>query len=112
MPLISRTVIEALAIASLFAIVDLFIAFIFFLFNPTILVLASAASYLILEFGVLLILGSCMMSRSPLDEEKRYDESGNPVSSWKWAQRGKMILLSSFFMLLLGIVLAVLGGLI
>ena len=85
MPLISRTILVALTIASVLAVINLFVAFVFFLVNPAILVLSSAASYMILEFGVMLILGSCMMARQPLDDKKRLDKDGNPVSAWKWA---------------------------
>ncbi|MCK5152195.1 MAG: hypothetical protein KAQ65_10150 [Candidatus Thorarchaeota archaeon] len=110
MPLISRTIIESLAIASILAVISLFVAFIFYLGNQTILVLPSAASYMILEFGVMLILGSCLMARQPLDDDKRLDKDGNPVTAWKWAIRGRMVLVSSVFVLFLGIVLAFLGG--
>ncbi len=110
MPLISRTIIESLAIASMLVVIDLFVAFIFFLVNPAILVLPSAASYMILEFGVMLILGSCMMARQPLDDDKRLDKDGNQVLAWKWALKGKKVLISSVFVLLLGIVLGFLGG--
>ncbi|MHA1906381.1 MAG: hypothetical protein ACW98Y_03725 [Candidatus Thorarchaeota archaeon] len=111
MPLISRTILEALSIASLLAVIDLFVSLIFFFINPSILVLATAGSYLILEFGVMLILGACLMSRSPLDDDKRLDDSGNPVPAWKWALRGKMILLSSVFALLFGLAFAFIDSL-
>ncbi len=110
MPLISRTIIEALAIASIFAVIDLFLAFVFYLVNPAILVLPTAASYMILEFGVMLILGSCMMARQPLDDDKRLDKDGNPVSAWKWALKGRMVLISSVFVLIQGIAIGFLGG--
>ncbi len=107
MPLISRTLLEALSIACLLSVIDIFVAFILVLFNPNILVLSTAGSYLILEFGIFLILGSCMMSRSPLDDEKRYDSDGKPSLAWKWAQRGKMFLVSSVFILLIGVFLSI-----
>ena len=59
----------------------------------------TAANLMIPEFGVMLILGACLMSRQPLDDEKRYDADGNPTKSWRFALLGKNILLASFFLL-------------
>jgi hypothetical protein len=59
----------------------------------------TAATPCILEFGVLLVLGACMMSRQPLDDDKRYDDDGNPTKTWYYALIGQKVILISLFLL-------------
>ncbi|MFW9909357.1 MAG: hypothetical protein ACFFEF_12345 [Candidatus Thorarchaeota archaeon] len=112
MPALNASIMEPLVISSILVVITLLISFLVFLTNASILMLATAASYLLFEFGVMLILGACLMSRQPLDDKKRYDEEGKPVSSWKWTLRGKKILFSSLFVLLFAILFSILEGLI
>jgi hypothetical protein len=59
----------------------------------------TAATPCILMFGVFLIIGACLMSRQPLEDDKRYDEEGKPTKTWYYALLGQKILLISLFML-------------
>ncbi|TFG12025.1 hypothetical protein EU537_10620 [Candidatus Thorarchaeota archaeon] len=54
---------------------------------------------LILEFGIMLIVGALLMSRQPLDDTNRYDDEGHPVQSWRAALIGRTVLISSLFVL-------------
>jgi hypothetical protein len=62
----------------------------------------TAANFMVPEFGLMLVIGSCLMSRQPLEDQKRFDADGNPVQSWRAALLGKKILLASVFLLAFG----------
>lgn len=57
------------------------------------------------EFALLMILGGCLMARQPLEDEKRYDEQGRPVTGWVLYQIGRELLLIGLFILLYGAVI-------
>lgn len=92
--------LKPLAISSLLAIVNLgFVLPVFFLTGPF-LVFGVASNLLFLEFGGSLVLGGCLMARQPLENEKRYNEQGEAVASWRWALRGRLLLVMAVFLLL------------
>ncbi|MDF1539892.1 MAG: hypothetical protein P1Q69_13420 [Candidatus Thorarchaeota archaeon] len=105
-----RDILEALTLSSIIAVIDISIGLLFFLLNNEISVFYTAANFMILEFGALLILGGCLMARQPLEDEKRYDDSGQPVTTWKYALIGKKLLITSLFVVLLGLLLGILSG--
>lgn len=109
MPIAIRTVLEPLGVASIIAIINLFIAMIITIVDPTVSLFMSASAYLFLEFGVMLILGACFMARQPLEVDKRYDKEGLPVRSWIWAMRGKKVLVVSIFVLMFAFFISSLG---
>ncbi|GAH26434.1 unnamed protein product [marine sediment metagenome] len=86
-------------IASFLALINVIIALTIHIATSTNFDFFTAANLMIPEFGVMLIIGACLMGRQPLEDEKRYDEDGNPTKSWKYAIIGKKILLSSVFLL-------------
>jgi len=86
-------------IASFLAFINVIIALTIHIATSTNFDFFTAANLMIPEFGVMLIIGACLMGRQPLEDEKRYDEDGNPTKSWKYAIIGKKILLSSVFLL-------------
>lgn len=45
-----------------------------------------------IEFGVLMIVGGCLMSRQPLHDSGRYTKDGEPTSAWRMARIGKQLL--------------------
>jgi len=105
-----RDILESLTLSSILAVFDVLIGLLLFLFNNEVSVFYTAANFLILEFGALLILGGCLMSRQPLEDEKRYDESGQPVTTWKLALIGKKLLITSLFVVLFGLLFGILSG--
>jgi len=91
--------IETWIIASILAFINAIIALTIHISTGTSFDFFTAANIMVPEFGVLLILGACLMSRQPLDDDKRFDAEGNPTKSWKYALYGKKILVSSVFLL-------------
>ncbi len=96
-------------IASFLAFINIIIALAIHIATSTNFDFFTAANLMIPEFGVLLIIGSCLMARQPLEDEKRYDEEGNPTKSWKYAIIGKKFLLASIFLLAFTGVFFILG---
>ncbi len=88
-----------LIIASFLAFLNIIIALAIHISTSTNFDFFTAANLMIPEFGVMLIIGACLMARQPLEDEKRYDEEGNPTKSWEYAMIGKKILLASVFLL-------------
>ena len=107
---LQREILESLTYSSFLAVIDIAIGFILFLLNNEVSVFYTTANFLILEFGVFLILGGCLLSRQPLEDEKRYNETGEPVTTWKLAMIGKKLLISSVFLILLAMLFGVLSG--
>ncbi len=52
--------------------------------------------------GILLLVGACMFSRQPLEDSKRYDDEGNPTTSWRIALLGLSLMIASVFLFLWG----------
>ncbi len=96
---ISRLLLETWIISSMLAFINAILALIIHMATGTNFDFFTAANLMIPEFGLMLILGACLMSRQPLDDDKRYDSSGNPTRSWRYALLGKKILLASIFLL-------------
>jgi hypothetical protein len=90
----------SLAIATILVSVDIAIAFFMVLIQPNFSSFSVISILLILEFGIMLIAGACLMSRQPLEEKDRYDDEGNPIQSWKMALIGRRVLISSIFVIL------------
>ncbi len=101
----------SLAIATILVSVDIGIAFVMLLIYINYSAFYVISTLLILEFGIMLILGALLMSRQPLDEAKRYDDEGNPVQSWKIALIGRSVLMSSLFVLAFAALFGFLQGL-
>ncbi|MCK5266373.1 MAG: hypothetical protein KAR03_12260, partial [Candidatus Thorarchaeota archaeon] len=95
----SKLLLETWIIASLLAFTNAIVALVMHISTATVFDFFTAANLMIPEFGIMLILGACLMSRQPLEDEKRYDEDGNPTKSWQYAIIGKKILLASVFLL-------------
>ncbi|MFW9788787.1 MAG: hypothetical protein ACFFE2_09135 [Candidatus Thorarchaeota archaeon] len=95
----SRFLLETWIIASMLALINLILALVIHILTSTNFDFFTAANLSIPEFGVLLIIGSCLMSRQPLDDAKKHDSEGKPTPSWQRAQLGQRILLGSIFLL-------------
>jgi len=95
----SKLLLETWIIASFLAFINIIVAMFIHLTTATNFDFFTAANFMIPEFGIMLILGACLMSRQPLEDEKRYDADGNPVQSWRAALLGRRILLASVFLL-------------
>ena len=59
--------------------------------------------------GVLLLVGGCMFSRLPLQDSKRYDDEGNPNTSWRMALLGFRLMVASVFLFLYGFLFTLLS---
>ena len=92
-------------IATGLMIVNLVIGFISTLMSATPMTASTAASIAFLEIGVFLILGGCMMSRQPLKDEDRLDETGQPTSAWKIALLGRQMLFAAVFLFAYAIII-------
>lgn len=97
---VRKTVMESLAISSILVIITVGISFPVIFFIESVSIFGLASNILLLEFGSLLILGGCLMARQPLEEDNRFDSDGVPVASWRWALRGRLLLVMSLFVLL------------
>jgi hypothetical protein len=95
----SKFLLETWIYASLLAFINAIIALTIHIFTVTSFDFFTAANFMIPEFGILLILGACLMSRQPLDDEKRFDADGNPTKSWQYAIYGKKLLVAAIFLL-------------
>lgn len=109
MPIAIRSILEPLGIAIAIAMIDVIVAMIIAITDPTVSLFLTTSVYLILEFGAMLILGACFMGRQPLEDDKRFDKHGVPVRSWIWAMRGKKVLISSIFVLMFAFCIGGLG---
>ena len=109
MPIATRRILEPLSLACAVTLIDVIIAMALSIADPSVSILLTTSGYLILEFGILLIVGACFMARQPLEKEKRYDEEGNPVRTWIWAMRGKKVLFASVFVLMFAFAIGGIG---
>ncbi len=95
----SKLLFQTWFIASFFAFINIIVALVIHITTATNFDFYTAANLMIPEFGVMLIVGACLMSRQPIDDEKRHDADGNPTKSWQFALLGKKILLAAVFLL-------------
>ncbi|MHA1948429.1 MAG: hypothetical protein ACXAAO_07010 [Candidatus Thorarchaeota archaeon] len=98
----SKLLLETWILASVLAFINMIIALAIHIGTATNFDFITAANFMIPEFGVMLIVGACLMSRQPLDDSKRHDADGLPTKSWKAAVLGKKILIASVFLLAFG----------
>jgi len=96
---LSKLLLETWIISSLLAFINLILALTIHIMTGTNFNFFTASNLLVPEFGIMLLLGACLMSRQPLDDDKRYDSDGNPTTSWRFALLGKKILIASIFLI-------------
>ncbi|MGV9103770.1 MAG: hypothetical protein ACOC38_04215 [Promethearchaeia archaeon] len=101
--------LEAIAWASFLSVATILCTLFPFLFIGMKGYFYGVSNLLLLEFGVMLVVGGCLMGRQPLREEDRYDSEGKPVDSWSRALTGKKALIASLFIALLAGVFYLLG---
>jgi hypothetical protein len=61
--------------------------------------------------GILLLLGGCLFSRQPLDDEKKLDSNGAPTPVWKRALLGLDLMASAIILFLYGFIIDLFGTL-
>ena len=105
-----NTIINSMAIATIITVTDILIGFIAFFLIVGVLIFYVVSNLLIIEFAVMLILGSCLLARQPLNDENRFDENGNPTSAWRIALLGKRIMMSSLFVAMFAVLFLFLGS--
>ncbi|MBS3795412.1 MAG: hypothetical protein KGY80_10965 [Candidatus Thorarchaeota archaeon] len=98
---ITEEILEAISWASLLSVVTML-----FMLFPFLLIglpgyFSGISNLLLLEFGIMLLIGGCLMGRQPLHDGDRYDSEGKPVDSWRRALIGRKALIASLFVLLL-----------
>jgi hypothetical protein len=111
LPLDIRSILDPLGMASTIVFIDIIIAMIIMFMDPATSLFFTVSAYLIFEFGVMLVIGACFMARQPLEMEKRFDETGEPVRAWIWALRGKKVLVASIFVIIYAFCIGGLGTL-
>ncbi|TFH00161.1 hypothetical protein E4H12_00140 [Candidatus Thorarchaeota archaeon] len=100
---------RALLLATALMSVNLFIGFISLLILQTVLVSTIAGGGAFLEFGFLLIIGSCLMSRQPLENKDRYNEDGTLTKAWRFALFGQRLMFAALFLFLYFVAVSVAG---
>ncbi|MCF2136519.1 MAG: hypothetical protein K9W43_04680 [Candidatus Thorarchaeota archaeon] len=95
-------ILRPAAYASVLLTVNIIVASFLFLFDVILNLFTAVANLTVFEFALFLILGSCLMSRQPLDDSKRYDSSGAPSKSWAMYLLGRDTLLTGVFILMFG----------
>jgi len=95
----TKLLFDTWLMVSVLAFINVIIALVIHIATGTNFDFFTAANLMIPEFGVMLIVGACLMSRQPLEDEKRYDADGSPTKSWQFALHGRKILLASIFLL-------------
>ncbi len=93
----TKLVLESMVIAAVLTTVDIAVSFLVLLFDATLSILSIVSTVLFTEFAIMLVIGGCMMAREPLDDDKKYDSEGNPVTAWKMTLIGRKILLGALF---------------
>jgi len=106
---LSKLLFETWIISSMLALINLIVALAIHMITATYFDFFTASNLMLPEFGVMLLLGACLMSRQPLDETKRYDSEGNATRSWRYTLLGKKTLLASIFLLAFGGLFYLLG---
>ena len=86
---------------------NLLIGFVSTLVTQTVLMSTVAGGGAFLELGLLLVLGSCLMSRQPLDNKDRYTDDGNHTPSWRIALIGRQMLIAALFLFLFSVVVTI-----
>jgi hypothetical protein len=95
-----RDLERALLLATALMSLNLLIGFISTLLTQITLMSIVAQGSAFLEFGLLLVLGSCLMSRQPLDNKDRYNDDGSHTTSWRITLIGRQMLLAAVFLFL------------
>lgn len=96
-------------LATVLMALNLVIGFAAATFAPPVLASAVAGGGAFLEFGILLIFGSCLLSRQPLENKDRYSEDGSVTPSWRMALLGKQMILAALILFLFTAFVALAG---
>jgi hypothetical protein len=99
-----------MALASVLAVLDILLALLLLVAFGNVSVFYTASNFLFTEFAGMLIIGGCLMAREPLEDSKRYDDTGNPVKSLRAALMGRKLLVASLFVLVLSGLFGILGN--
>ncbi len=105
-----KMIFETWIITSLIAFVNLILAIAIHIATSTSFDFFTASNLMVPEFGIMLILGACLLARQPLEDSKRFDSDGNPTRAWKYALLGRKILLASVFLFAFTALFYVLGA--
>jgi hypothetical protein len=97
---------EVMIITSLIIVLNIIGISVYTLSTQSVFSFVLLSNSLFLELAFLLVIGGCFMARQPIEDKKRFDESGNPVLVWKLAVWGKKIVITAVLMLIFAIVFA------
>ena len=95
-------ILRPAAYASVLLIVDTLVALVLLLVIPGTGLFITVANLTVFEFALLLILGGCLMGRQPLDDDKRFDDEGEPSRAWSMYLTGRDMLLTGVFIFMFG----------
>lgn len=105
----AQLLFKAMTISSLITVIDIIIALALSMLTLIAFSFFDVATILIPEFGVLLLVGSCLMARDPLEDERRYNADGTPVRAWKYTLIGREVFLVAAVLFVLMILFTLLG---
>ncbi|MFW9957118.1 MAG: hypothetical protein ACFFCT_03515 [Candidatus Odinarchaeota archaeon] len=105
-----RDIERALLLASALMSMNLLIGFVSTLVVQTTLMSIVAQGIAFLEFGLLLVMGSCLMSRQPIENKDRYNDDGSHTTSWRIALIGRQMLLAATFLFLYFLILSIISS--
>lgn len=101
--------VESLTVASWIIIMDFLVAITLLFIVGAYNIFFWVSTFMFFEFGMLLIVGSCFLSRQPLKDSKRFNENGDATFSWRLALIGKKLLCASIFLLVLSLIIYMFG---
>ena len=81
-------------------LLNLLVGFVSALATQTILISTVAGGGAFLEFGLLLVIGSCLMSKQPIENRDRYTPDGGHTTSWRMALIGRQMLIAALILFL------------
>ena len=100
---------RGLLYATLLMSLNITIGFIATLATALPLIAYIAGTGALIELGLMMIVGGCLMSRQPLQESGRYNADGTATNAWKMAVIGRRLLFGAVILLLYSMILGLLG---
>lgn len=106
---LSRIATESTIFTSFLVVIDIILTLIISITTQFPFSIFWVATLMIPEFGVMFILGGCLMARQPLKDEDRFDKEGTMVRSWRYTIIGKKLLFSAFLLFIFAALFTFIG---
>ena len=106
---INKTAAEVMVLTSFLIVIDIILSLIISVTVQVPFSISAVAILMIPEFGVMFIVGGCLMARQPLKDEDRFDMEGIMVRSWRYAIVGKKMMFSAFLLFIFAALFTLIG---